>query len=407
MMTPSQISAIVRAGESESVEFKSGNASLDDVAKAVCGFLNSQGGSLFIGLELAESKRMNYPGSQEEARQLLHKIQEAISPRAILSGSVEEIDGGRLLVIESPAGSEGPYVFKGDIYVRVGSQTHVADSGQVSHVIQTRLQRRSSWEKQSASDFSLDDLDLGEVDETVREARNRDRWNFTNPRDTQSVLEDLGLMNRGQLTQAAVVLFGGRPSRLLTQLRSRATRFASDKTGDELLVDREFGGNLFSQFSKLADFCESQIELSSEFVPGKWQRNDRPQFPLEAVREGLLNALIHQDFSNQSGGVTVGLYPGRLEIWNYGELPPDLSPNDLRKTHASLPRNPLIARVFFIRGLIERIGRGTAKIHERCDAFKMPHPTWRKHSGGTLLTLRVGVEAGQIELAPKVRPLSG
>lgn len=388
MMTPKQIEAILRVGESESVEFKAGNVRRDQIARVVCGFLNSRGGHLFIGIDESSPGAMNYPKSDEEAEALVQWLRTEISPAALISGSVDQVNGGRLLVIDAPAGPDGPYVFDGTIHVREGTRTLPANSDQVSTVIQSRLEGQGRWENLPMLGVSLYDLDLGEIRQTVNEGQKRNRWSFSNPDDPAEALRDLGLMAGNQLNHAAWVLFGRDPSRNLPQLISRATRFNSEKTGAKYMQDKVFDGNLFSQFSKLVDFCEAQIDLPSEFVAGGWQREDRPMFPLEAVREGLLNALVHQDLSCPSGGLTLGLYPDRMEIWSYGKLPADLTAKALKTSHASLPRNPLIARVFFVRGLIEKIGRGTMKITERCHEFKMPDPAWNQHSGGTQLILK-------------------
>ena len=387
-MNPKQIQAILKTGESESVEFKAEDVRRDQIAKVVCGFLNSRGGHLFIGLDEQAPGEAKYEKSDKEAEELIQWMRAAISPAAMISGSVDEVNGGRLLVIDAPLGPDGPYVFNKTIYVREGTQTLAADNEKVSDVIQSRLERQGRWENLPVPGISVNDLDLGELYKTVSEAQSRNRWILANPGDPDETLREFGLMDGGQLNRAAQVLFGRNPSRTLPQLSSRATVFSSGKTGAAFKQDKVFAGNLFSQYSQLVSFCETHIELASEFDAGDWKRTDRPMFPLDAVREGLLNALIHQDLSNPSGGVTVGLYPDRLEIWNYGELPQELTSIALRTTHASLPRNPLLARVFFVRGLIEKIGRGTVKIAERCNEFKMPAPAWKKHSGGTQLILK-------------------
>ena len=96
--------------------------------------------------------------------------------------------------------------------------------------------------------------------------------------------------------------------------------------------------------------------------------------------------MMHRDYSNVSGSATISIYPDKLEITNYGELPKELKTSDLKRNHLSLPRNPDIAHVSFLRGWIEKIGRGTLKIVEDCKEAGMREPRWTSKSGFTTLT---------------------
>jgi ATP-dependent DNA helicase RecG len=115
--------------------------------------------------------------------------------------------------------------------------------------------------------------------------------------------------------------------------------------------------------------------------PGLFEREDEPLFPIAALREALVNAFCHRDYSRSGGAVSLGIYDDRLEIWSDGTLPFGLRPEDLKRDHASLPRNPLIAEVFYRRGLIERWGRGTQKIVELCVRAGHPEPEFGEQAG--------------------------
>ena len=100
-----------------------------------------------------------------------------------------------------------------------------------------------------------------------------------------------------------------------------------------------------------------------------------------------MNALVHRDYSAYSGGLSVSIYPHRLELWNPGRLPEGLYPTDLKTARVSRPHNPDIAHVFFLRGLMERWGIGTRRIVEECRASGLPDPRWEEVGGGIRLTL--------------------
>lgn len=98
----------------------------------------------------------------------------------------------------------------------------------------------------------------------------------------------------------------------------------------------------------------------------------------------MLNAVIHKNYSGPP--IQISIYDDKFMIWNPGELPDELTIEDLKDKHASYPRNPIIADVFFKAGLIETWGRGTLKIIEECKKAGLPEPNFKIKSGGFLVT---------------------
>jgi ATP-dependent DNA helicase RecG len=90
-----------------------------------------------------------------------------------------------------------------------------------------------------------------------------------------------------------------------------------------------------------------------------------------------VNALVHRDYSAFDGGMSVAVYDGRMEFWNSGQLPDEMTVEDLRVTHPSRPINPDIAQVCFLYGLMERWGIGTQKIIRSCVENGLPEPDWK------------------------------
>lgn len=226
-----------------------------------------------------------------------------------------------------------------------------------------------------------------EIRKAAAEIQGSGRRQFKRPDDPLAVLEELGLAGAGQITNAAVVLFGLSPSRLHPQLRTRMTVFESDKTGRELLMDETIELHLFGTLARITELFQRWIPLRSSFPEGNWQRRDEWDFPPAALREGVLNALVHRDFASPSGSLRVEIYPERLSIWNIGALPNGVNAKMLGSEHPSLPRNPDIANVCFLRGFIEQIGRGTVMIVQECLRAGLQRPQWESDDIGTRLTL--------------------
>ena len=118
-----------------------------------------------------------------------------------------------------------------------------------------------------------------------------------------------------------------------------------------------------------------------------------------------MNAIAHRDYSSFSGGVTVSIYPERIEIWNSGRLPYELEPADLRGIHPSIPTNPDISHVLYLRRLMERIGRGTQKIIAATKELGAPTPKWADRPSGVTLTLFAAKGGATAALELNIRQL--
>jgi ATP-dependent DNA helicase RecG len=114
--------------------------------------------------------------------------------------------------------------------------------------------------------------------------------------------------------------------------------------------------------------------LTRKFDDNKWQRSDDYVFPMAALREGVMNTLVHREYGLVSSSLYIIIYPDKLEITNSGKSP--FTQSELKKNHVSLPYNPDIAHIVFLRGYIEKIGRGTLKIVEACKQAGLKAPVW-------------------------------
>ena len=150
---------------------------------------------------------------------------------------------------------------------------------------------------------------------------------------------------------------------------------------NEFLDNRQIHGHGFALLEEALLFLRRHLPVAGRIQPGLFERVDEPLFPLVALREALVNAICHRDYSLAGGAVSLAIYDDRLEIWSAGTLPFGLKVEDLTRDHQSRPRNPLIAEVFYKRGLVERWGRGTQKIVELCLAAGQPEPEFIEQAG--------------------------
>lgn len=376
----------IRDGEGLHTEFKAGVRTLDTIARSVCAFLNTLGGTIFCGIA-DDGSVVGIQDAEAERAWLEPRLQAAITPRALFTISVELIHGKPVVVIEVPEGKDRPYVHAGAVFVREQSISRAADARMLRTLVQGEATQLDRWERRPSLALEFDDLDSAEIETTVEEAGASGRFSFAEPGNRRAVLSALGMLTPTGLTNGADVAFAREPSRRHPQCRIRVLRFESDKGGDAYLDDRWFEGPLVRAFESAFEALSGQVRIQSYFPAGQVRREDRPQYASEALREGLVNAVAHRDYAAFSGGVTISIYPGRIEIWNSGRLPSELRPQDLRKVHPSIPTNPDISHILYLRRLMERIGRGTEKIVSASKELGAQPPRWTDRPSGVTLTI--------------------
>lgn len=395
----SAIERLIRQGESATLVFAAPALTKDAIASHVVALLNSGGGRVFVGV----TKKEGIVGVADAERMTEHLqsfLMKAISPKALFSVEVEELHGGKqIVVIDVPGGKDTPFVTNERVYLRKGSNTLVASGDDLQMLLQRRSTEVERWERRGSPVLTLEDLDAAEIRRTVQEATAGNRFQFRHRDDPEVVLSDLGMWNRGMLTNAADVCFGQRPAVRNPQVRVRAFALQTDKGGD-YLDQADLNGPVNQVVDQARAFIHRNSPLAAQFLPDALQRQNLEAYPDYVVREGLVNALAHRDYASFSSGATVLVYPARVEIWNSGRLPKGWRADKLRTNHASLPANPDIAHFLYIRNYMERIGRGTNKMIQTCREMGLPAPTWAVDEDGITLTLysRASIKAPEQHL---------
>ncbi len=224
-----------------------------------------------------------------------------------------------------------------------------------------RMHSERRWENQPAAGWTVDDLDVAEIRNTVAGAVRIGRLNEPGSREPEDLLRGLGLMSEGILFRAAAALFG-KAERLECEMPQCLLRVAGFRGLDrsEFLDNRQFNGNAFTLLASAERFLRDTLPIASRFESGRMQRIDEPLYPPLATREALANALCHRDYAVGGGSTGLAVYDDRLEVTSTGPLHFGLTPDDLFWPHGSRPWNPLIARTFYRRGISEEWGGGGA-----------------------------------------------
>lgn len=384
-MNVKDLHRIVDAGENARVEFKSSIRNPETVARVVSAFLNAEGGQLIIGVD-DQGELVGVKKAKALAERLNRQLADFITPPALWHVDVHCIEGKQFVVVEVAEGSDKPYVSNGAILIRRGVRDVPANRDEINQLIESRSISGNRWERQIVMGADVSDLDLRLVTDTARKASESGRW-AGDVADPEAFLANHGLLESGRLTNAAIVLFATSPTRFLPQARVRVVEMPRGKTGDKYDFDKVFDSGILRLVDEIEPIIAARIGgVSSRFVDDSWKRKDQVIYPPKAIREAILNAIIHRDY-RMSGSILISILPGEFRVTNPGSLPDGLKPADLRREHQSIPVNPDIAHITYLRRLIDKVGRGTQKIIESCKEQKLKTPKWISSPTETTLTL--------------------
>jgi len=341
--------------ESETVELKKSTAELKEAVISISAILNKHSqGEVYFGIK-DDGTVVGQMVGKDTIKDVTQTITDNLDPKIFPKIEYRKIEDKDCLVVEFH-GINQPYFAYGRAYMRVGESDKHLTAREIEQQIVKK--KRLSWDSE-ISDKILKDVSTTTVKEYMRKANAARRINFKYT-DVKTTLGKLGLLDGGKLTNAAEVLFCNR-----YLLEFQAAVFAgTDKL--TFLDIRSFKGNIFSLREQAEAYVKEHIKWRAEITSGP--RKEIPEIPVDAIREAVGNSLCHRDFSNPKGN-EVAIFKDRVDIYNPGTFPEELSPNDFIKGKGySILRNPLIAETMFKSEDIEKWASGLKRIYEECKA---------------------------------------
>lgn len=213
------------------------------------------------------------------------------------------------------------------------------------------------WDEVIESDASMDDIDTETIDEYIKSAKESGRLTGLQDITVTKLLENLRLLENGKLKRGGIVLFGKNPNRFYDNIQVKISRLGSD------YYDFKFQDILEGNIIRLLKEIPKHLNRKFFNKPvdfENFQRIEKGEFPVGAIREMILNAIIHRDYMGDPTEIMI--YDECFSTLNAGLLPLELTIESLSEQHPSIPRNPLIADVCFKGGYIDACGGGMQKI---------------------------------------------
>ncbi len=387
---------VLAAGEGPTLEFKRSTGELKEGLQTVCAFLNDSGGMVLFGV-----RQDGRPEGQQVSDSTIRDIAQAVErfePPVNLSPRRLSLGSGREIIILCAEGTSDavPFTYEGRPYERVGTTTRKMPQAKYERLLLQRGHAKRRWENLPAEDLTLKDLDRREILRTRELAIQQNRISPDTSRSIADILDRLGLRRNGILTQAAQVLYGTDFLANYPQCLLKMGRFRGTEVTGEIVDNRQEHMHAFAMVREGMAFLERTMPLGARFPEGRIFREDRFPVPLNALREILLNAVMHRDYSYYAGYIAIAVFDDRIEISSYGCLPPGVTLKQLSGPHLSELRNPFIAEAFHRTGAVEVWGRGTNRVIDACRAHGAAPPTFEERQGFLIVTFQADlVGAGQ------------
>lgn len=358
--------------ESQAVEYKQNWR--NDCLKAVSAFANSDGGKLIIGLD-----DHGEPSGLKNIKRLLEDIPNTIRNKLGIIPSVERNKKNMKDIIKiTIIPCSVPISYNGKYYIRSGSTVQELQGKDLADFLMKKS--GSTWDDIVEERAGFNEIDNDSIEKFKKYAADRIP-SIIKETDNSALLQKLNLIDDKGLKRAAVLLFSNDPQKFYLQSAVRIGKFLADT---EIQTTDIVEGNLFTQLESTLEILRTKYLVSNIKYEGI-HRRDILEYPYEALREAIINALIHRDYSGTSQ-IQIRVYPDKLMIMNEGKLPPEIPVEKLKTNHLSIPRNTLLAKIFYFAGFIESWGHGTIKIVENCMEQGLPEPDFVEENGVMTVT---------------------
>lgn len=353
----------VRALEGKTLEFKRDLSSPTKPLRTTVAFANSAGGRLVVGVD-DDGTVVGVADPLAEEERITSLIVDRISPQLVPAIDLVTVGEATILVVDVPLSTRRPHFMTDQglehgVYVRLGSTTRQADPALVAEL--ERNARGVAFEDLPEPRASLDDLDLKALSEL--------RGRSTDVDDLVAL--GLAVKQGGEIvpTYAGLLAACPDPTRFLTSAWVQCGRLRG-ASGTDIFDQTEIHGPMPLAVDRVMEFLLKHAYKSAVF--GEVRRRDAYSIPVEAIREVVVNALVHASYAERGTPIRVGFYDDRIQVDSPGLLLPGMTVESMRR--ASRLRNPSLARIFREAGIMEQWGTGVQRVYDQIAAAGLPEP---------------------------------
>ena len=359
----------ISKGENEFIEFKT--SFNKETIESLVAFANTKGGEVIIGVT-DKKEVVGITISEESIQQWINQIKQATYPNLFPEVETLTIDNKTVIVFKVAEFPIKPISYKNKYFIRIANANHVMSLSEIADLHLKTI--NSSWDYFPDPNHTLDAISLEKVIDFINQIEERTHQKITEiPVD---FLKKLEIIRNEKLTFGAYLLFAKEYCAISD---IQIGRFKSDITIiDSLSLDTD----LFSETTQIINFIKKHLMIEYIITDTQLPRIERYDYPLDAIREIVVNMIVHRDYRDSSASI-IKIYDDRIEFFNPGKLFGGITLKDLlSNNYTSKSRNKLIAKAFKEVGLIERYGSGIKRILTICFDYGVIAPNFEEiHHG--------------------------
>lgn len=377
-MNKDELLALCEQGQAQHLAFKKRATSAGKLAEILVAMANADGGRLIIGVDPKDSR---IGGLKDPEKTLDLGLQAALlcdPPLIIPMPEIINLDGKNLLLVTIPPGLPHVYSIKSKYLIRDGPRNKALPPRQLRRLMMERGEE--NYESQVARDATVEDLDMEKVERYLSLLQ-------TPPGlSPKEALWKRGcLVKRGKRydpTNAGLLLFGKDPYPFFRNCEMIVVRYAGREMGDEY-VREDIRDTLPEQIRRAEAFLVANMRRGARLK--SWEREERTEYPIEAVREAIVNAVAHRDYSITGQEIRVLFFSDRIEFYSPGRLPGHVTVDNIVDERFS--RNEVIVQVLADMGFIEKLGYGIDRMIRLMREHDLPPPVFLETADGFRVTL--------------------
>ena len=358
--------------------------------KLLSAFSNTEGGFVVLGVNDKTRAVTGFDCRGEKLSELANRISDSLGIHPV----IDEIPaGGKAILTVKVNPQRKPISYRGVYYTRVGDTVREFDPDE----LRRKFLEDASWED-LVGDCTLDDIDDETVQTFMDLLRGRvSRSEIPDIKDKEAVLRRLGLITPdGEITHAACILFGKNPQ---SHFRNAGLRIARINAEMALINPENISGNLFQLLERAEEYLLAAQTIvydpSGNALTDSFRRKEIPEYPVAALREALLNLLIHRDYFDNRTPSMIRVYDDHIQFLNPARFPADVTLEKILSQHYPYHRNPKIADIFAKAGYVEKFGTGLERIRAELSRAGSPAPEVEYSSLGFSLVLRKDLYTGE------------
>lgn len=354
-MDQEELKLILQEGENYSTEFKEGISKLD---KEIVAFANSSGGRVFLGID----DKNNVKGIKitNKLKSDVNDIARNCDPSISIKLDSVKYNEKEILIVNISEGKDKPYQCRAGFFTRIGPNAQKLKRDEIlDFIIEAN---KKTFDSLTTKEFNF--------------VKDFDKEKFLNYLEiagispvlgTKELLKNLGVLKEYGLINAGILFFTKDPQRFFPQSVYTCAVY-KDVEGTDVVKREEIKGGLFEIVNKVIDFVKFYTKVAYKFT-GKPQRENIYEYPLEAIREAVINSVMHKYYPEPGHNNILAIFPDHIEIEDYW-----IKPKKFILGKTKFRRNPIITDLFLRIGFGEKVGSGIRRMNKICKEENAPKP---------------------------------